>query len=87
MTRRRRARKKGNGFEPYTEEQVLEKWGTDCYLCGEPIDMDAPRRVGKPGWERGLHMEHVIDIADGGRDDLENVKPSHGLCNLKKSKC
>jgi 5-methylcytosine-specific restriction endonuclease McrA len=31
-------------------------------------------------------MEHVIDLAIGGPDSLENVKPAHGLCNLKKPK-
>lgn len=82
--RRRRARKRDNGFEPYTEAQVLEIYGTDCYLCGEPIDLTAPRQVGKVGWERGLHIEHLVAIANGGRDDLENARPSHGLCNCKK---
>lgn len=84
-SRRRKARKRGNGFEPYTEAQVLEKWGTDCYLCGEPIDMNAPRSARKgEGWERGLHMEHVIPISKDGPDTMKNVRPSHALCNLKK---
>lgn len=82
--RRRRARKKNNGFEYYTEKQVLEKYGADCYLCNTPIDMSAPRLVGKPGWEKGLHIEHVVDLALGGPDTLANVRPSHGICNLTK---
>ena len=82
--RRREALKKGNGFEHYTEKQVLEKYGTDCYLCGLEIDMKAPRLVGKTGWENGLHIEHVVDLALGGPDALDNVRPSHGICNLKK---
>ena len=81
---RRRAKKRGNGFSPYTEEQILEKYGTDCHICHEPIDMTAPRQCGKPGWERGLQMEHVLAVENGGRDDLENVRPSHGLCNVRK---
>ena len=82
--RRRKARKLKNGFEFYTEKQVLEKYGTNCYLCGEPIDMNAPRSAKTPGWEYGLHIEHVIDMAFGGPDTLDNVRPSHALCNLKK---
>lgn len=82
--RRRRARKLQNGIEYYTEEQVLEKYGTICYLCNKPIDMNAPRTTWTDGWENGLHIEHVIDIALGGYDTLENVRPSHGLCNLTK---
>jgi 5-methylcytosine-specific restriction endonuclease McrA len=81
---RRRARVAQSRSEIYTEEQVFEMYGTDCYLCSEPIDFSAPRRVGKKGWERGLHIEHVIPITAGGSDTLENVRPSHGLCNLSK---
>jgi len=83
--RRRRARKRGNGHSPYTEAQVLARYGTDCHVCHEPIDMDAPRHTAEKGWERGLHIDHKIAITKGGRDDLENARPSHGLCNLQKS--
>jgi 5-methylcytosine-specific restriction endonuclease McrA len=82
--RRRRARKIGNGFEAYTEAQVLELYGNDCHICGEAVDLDATRRVGRPGWEQGLHIEHVIALSNGGTDSLDNVKPSHGQCNLQK---
>lgn len=84
-TRKRRAQRLGNGYEPYTEIQVLEKYGTDCYLCNIPIDLNAPRWTGLPGWEKGLHIEHVIAIDNGGPDTLANVRPAHGLCNIQKS--
>lgn len=83
-SRIRRARKFGNKHEPYTEQQVLEKYGTDCHICNTPIDLNAPRAIGKPGWEKGLHIDHVIELALGGPDTLDNTKPSHALCNLKK---
>lgn len=86
ISRRRRARKASVESEPYTEQDVLDMWGTDCHLCGEPVDLEAPRSTWFPGWERGLHMEHVIPLNVGGPDTVENVKPSHGLCNLKKPK-
>lgn len=73
-----------NGFEKYLESDVLEKYGTNCHICGLEIDTAAPRRPGIPGWEHGLHIDHVIPIMKGGADVLENVKPAHGLCNLKK---
>lgn len=81
---KRRAAKRGSHHSHYTIEQVLEKYGTDCYLCGEPIDLTAPRWTAKPGWQNGLHIDHAIRIADGGADSLENVRPTHGFCNLKK---
>ena len=82
--RRRKAKKLNNGTEFYTEKQVLDLYGTECYLCNTPIDMQAPRLAGKPGWEKGLHIEHVVDLALGGPDALHNVRPSHGICNLTK---
>lgn len=84
--RRRRARKKDCISLPYTEKQVIEAYGSTCYMCGLNIDFSAPRQGGKVGWENGLHIEHVIDIALGGPDTLDNVRPSHAICNLTKSR-
>ena len=86
LARRRKARRLENGFEKYTEAEALELYGIDCHLCMEPIDMDAPRGVGIPGWERGLHFDHVIALVNGGPDNLENIRPSHGICNLRKNR-
>ncbi len=82
--RRRRAKKLNNGFEIYKTEQVIELYGTKCHICNEQIDMSASRVVGKGNWNYGLHIDHVIAIANGGPDTLENVRPSHATCNLKK---
>jgi len=81
---RRRASKLSNGFEFYTESEVLDLYGTCCHICSLPIDLSAPRSCKKEGWETGLHIDHVIPIARGGSDTLDNVRPSHGLCNIKK---
>lgn len=81
---RRRAKKLENGHEPYSIKQVFLTHGADCHICLKPIDMNAPRKAGMPGWELGLQLDHVIPLSKGGPDTLENVKPSHGLCNLQK---
>ena len=81
---RRRARKLNNGVEVYTIQEVLETYGTDCHICHWPVDMSAPRRTGYPGWETGLHIDHVIPISKGGEDTLANVRPSHAYCNNSK---
>ena len=83
--RRRRARHAGVESEVYYPQQVLDMWGTDCYLCDEPIDLEANRQIGHVGWERGLHMDHVIPISAGGPDLVSNIRPTHGGCNLRKS--
>lgn len=80
----RRARKMNLGGERYTLEQVFDKWGKDCHICQKPIDLTAPRRVGKNGWKKGLHIDHLISLSNGGLDILDNVRPAHGYCNIKK---
>ena len=84
--RKRRARKNSVMSLPYTEKQILETYGNICYLCGIEIDLSAPRQTGRPGWQNGLHIEHVIGIAMGGEDTIHNVKPSHAICNLSKNR-
>ena len=79
------ARKLGNGHSPYTEQQVLKTYGTNCNICNISIDLNAARQVGKPGWQKGLHIDHLIPISKNGPDTLENVRPTHGLCNITKN--
>jgi 5-methylcytosine-specific restriction endonuclease McrA len=84
FARKRRAKKRANGWEKYTEAQVLQLHGAVCHICGDPIDLSLNRKIGSDGWEMSLHIDHVFPISKGGPDTLANVKPSHGKCNLKK---
>lgn len=81
---RRNFRRNGSDPGNYSEKDVIETYGTLCHICNEEIDMDAPRQCGKPGWERALHIDHVYPLSKGGTDTLDNVRPSHGECNIKK---
>ena len=83
--RKRRALNQRNIHKPYTEDQVLKLYGSVCHICKEEIDLLAKRSPGVSGWEKGLHIDHVIPLSKGGPDTIENVKPSHGLCNIQKS--
>jgi 5-methylcytosine-specific restriction endonuclease McrA len=82
--RKRRARLMKVVRVEYTDQQVLEKYGTNCHICSEPIDLTAPRSTSHYRWKRSLHIDHLIPISKGGEDTLENVRPAHGLCNLSK---
>lgn len=84
--RTRRARLKSATTEPYTNQDVLDAYGSICYLCNRQIDLLAPRWTALPGWEDGLHIDHVIPIGKSGPDTLSNVRPTHGLCNLTRPK-
>ncbi len=82
--RMHRAKAAGGILGYYSDLQVLELYGTKCHICGEEIDLQAERQCGRPGWEKGLHIDHVIPLSKGGDDTIENVRPSHGQCNIIK---
>lgn len=84
-SRKRKAWKLNNGYEEYTEQEVLDRWGEDCHICFEPIDFEASRKVGINNWEKGFHIDHLIPLAKGGSDSIGNVRPAHALCNLQKN--
>jgi len=81
---KRKAMKRNNIHEPYTEAQVLQKYGVDCNICNLPIDLNAPRSSRFEGWENGLQFDHLIPLSKGGPDILTNIRPTHGLCNNRK---
>ena len=85
MSNKRRALKLNNGHSPYSEAEVLAAYGTACHICGVPVDLEAPRKNGVEGWSNGLHIDHLQPISKGGPDTLENVRPTHGRCNARKS--
>lgn len=83
--RKRRALKKESIAEPYSENQVLLIYGSACHICKKEINLLSKRSVGALGWQNSLHIDHVIPISKGGEDTIDNVRPSHAICNLKKS--
>jgi len=82
--RRRRNKKTNNGYTPYKEFEVIDLYGTKCHICNLEIDFLCSRSAKKDNWEFGLHIDHLIPISKGGPDTLENVRPSHAICNLRK---
>ena len=81
---KRRALEMGASHTPYSTAEVLSTYGENCHICNEHIDLLAPKQIGKPGWEKGLHLDHLTPLINGGEDNLQNIRPAHGLCNLKK---
>lgn len=82
---RRKERISVNGKERWSLDEFLREYAIVlCVECGDTIDLNAPRHTGAEGWERGLQIDHKIAIAAGGLDTLDNLSPTHGLCNLKK---
>ena len=77
-------RVKGGKRRTYTRNQIIKRDGLNCYICNTPVDFNATHIQGQPGWETYPHVDHVIPLALGGDDTLENVKLTHAICNINK---
>lgn len=62
-----------------TVEQLADEDGTDCRLCGEPVDMSIPGPD-----RRAPSIDHIIPRALGGSDYRENLQLAHKGCNSSK---
>lgn len=59
--------------------EVVERWGTDCYLCGDVVDIDAPFGPEMP------NVDHVVPLSRGGITHPSNLRVVHYRCNLRKA--
>jgi len=81
---RRRALLNSVNSEFYTESDIIKRYGTKCHICNLEIDFNTPRSSKFKGWETGLQLDHVVPLSSGGSDTIDNIMPSHGICNIKK---
>ena len=77
--RKRRAIKRGNAHEPYTDTYIFERDGWICQLCGQKIN----KRLKWPN-PRSKSIDHIIPYSKGGDDAPINVQATHLRCNLSK---
>jgi hypothetical protein len=75
---RRRARMRGLPAEFYTIDQLLERDGTLCVLCGAELDLDSVHP--EPLSPTVEHLE-CISWPNSAGDVLQNVAVSHWSCN------
>lgn len=69
----------GIGSEVVVYEEVFERDGWICQLCGDPIDREAE-------WPDPYSpsLDHVVPLARGGAHTYDNVQCTHLRCNLSK---
>jgi len=84
IRRRERAKLAGVLTDNWTDDQLIAKYGTDCYICHEAIDFDAPKKG--PGSEKSYWPDHLIPMSKGGDNVLANVRPCHRKCNESKGR-
>jgi 5-methylcytosine-specific restriction endonuclease McrA len=58
---------------------VVDRYGTDCSICGDAIDMSLTR----PDL-LSFSIDHIVSLARGGAHVYANVAPAHLLCNMQK---
>lgn len=61
------------------DRAILRKRGGACGICGNPIDYSLPHTDPK-----SFTADHVVPLARGGADTLENKQAAHRECNSKK---
>jgi hypothetical protein len=78
---RRRARLRGLPTEPYTMDQLLERDGTLCALCGEELDLEAVHP--EPLAPTVEHLE-CVSWPDSAGDVPSNCAVAHYRCNCQR---
>ncbi len=60
-------------FSKQTKRLVLDKYNGVCPLCGEAIQ------------DNDVSIDHIIPLSRGGTNDLDNLRPTHAICNRMKN--
>lgn len=85
--RRREARKRGQR-RTIQLEQVFQKDGGRCYICGESCDFEDYQIINGAFVVGSTYptVEHVIPMSLGGDDSWENVRLACHYCNTVKGR-
>lgn len=76
---RRRALKSGAGAERFDPQEIFERDGWVCGICG--LDVDPAARFPDPG---SASLDHIIPLTRGGAHVRTNVQLAHLYCNCCK---
>lgn len=61
--------------------EIAKRDGTDCGICGDPVDMTLTRADGLDC----PSVDHVLPRSHGGTHDPSNLQLAHLRCNMAKS--
>jgi hypothetical protein len=72
----------GRGISPQLRNEILERNGYTCQLCGAgPGDSDPYN----PSRKVRLHVDHITPLSQGGTEDKNNLRVLCSACNQGKS--
>ncbi|MDC7116146.1 HNH endonuclease [Corynebacterium amycolatum] len=77
---RYRARKRGAFVENVHRDEVLNRDGWRCQICGKKI----PKTAVYPD-PLSPSVDHVVPLSLGGKHEMKNVQAAHLICNALKS--
>lgn len=60
-----------------TRLAVIARDGGVCQLCGGLVQGD----------DRDAHIDHIVEKAEGGTDELENLRLVHRACHSRRHAC
>lgn len=77
--RQRINRKLSLPYEEFTDDEIFERDGWSCGICGEPVDRELkwPDPMSKS-------LDHVRPLAKGGHHVRTNCQLAHLSCNVSK---
>ena len=72
----------GRGISPQLRNDILERNGFTCQVCGAgPGDPDPFNPIRK----LRLHIDHIVPISQGGNNDKDNLRVLCSACNQGRS--
>jgi 5-methylcytosine-specific restriction endonuclease McrA len=78
---KRRAAKYGAGYERFSSEDIFERDGWRCHICGKRVH---PSRFKRD--PEGPSLDHLIPLADGGSHSQANCRLAHLRCNAARGR-
>lgn len=77
---KRRALKKGAAYEKIDFDEIFQRGGGKCGICGNKIDPTL-----KSSHPMSCQMDHIIPLSKGGGTTYTNMQPTHARCNRSKN--
>lgn len=61
-------------------KRIIDRDGECCWICGRQVDLTINAHKG-PNPLTGATIDHILEIVNGGGNEIENLKLAHFYCN------
>lgn len=65
---------------------LIIKYGAFCQICKAKKLPAAQQKINMdvPGTDLSFSFDHIVALADGGKNEISNMWPTHIVCNERK---